>query len=383
MRARLLLLVVAGTAGACGSTPPPKVVAQKPEPAKPPVATCNDVGVILRGEVDSGDADAGRDKERTIERSCTEDKWPQSIIDCIASTPKPRECVDKLDETKLAAFEKRLDAWIAEHGDSQDYVAAAPSIVACADVTVDVREYAPPIGATADERTWHLDARREFLAEECEHGWSEPLKECLLIAGPNRTSIAECLADDLDAGERDEISKHLTELDRIATKLAATKQKPASFSCAKVVAHHYADALWKQKLDGFKPAERTRMIKDSRTLMTKACTAEKWDATKRACVVAGGEQSCFNAFDRARWGLPAIGTVTSVGIPECDDYSATVMKFTKCDKLSPQARESILRSQQQLLAQIARLPASERAKMGESCKAGMDAVTSTLTSSGC
>jgi hypothetical protein len=378
VRCLLVLFVIA-----CGSkqAAPPKVIANTPPPPPPATATCSDVGVILRGEMYVNDEEAGRNKERTIEKACRDDKWPQPVIDCVASTAYPQTCLDKLDAKQTTAYTERLQTWSDEYGDPD----AAPSLqtASCDDLLRDTSHYPPALDDKATERDWQAKARSEFLAEECEHTWPERMKECIEGATNDRAEIEACFASQLDADARDATTKALSDIAGLATKLAAAKKKPASITCKKVVAAHYADALWKQKLDGYKPDDRKRMIAASRTVMTNACTADKWDDTVRACIVLRGGDVCLDAKNKRKWGYPATGAVTAVGIAECDEYAAAVAKLTACNMLPQVSRDSIVRSQQQMLAEIARVPAAERAKMGSSCKAGMEAIAMSLSSAGC
>jgi hypothetical protein len=378
---RWLVLVVA----ACGNKPPPpKVIANTP-PAPPMVATCGDAGIILRGEVSSDDEGAGRAREQAIEQACREDKWTQSMIDCIASTPHPHDCLDKLGDKKRTAFEERLQKWAEQYGD--DSTAGNYNMqlhtVSCRDLLVDITHYPPPLDPKAVERDWQRKARTDFLSEACEHTWSERMKDCVEGALGEPAELERCFAAELDPDARDEATKTLGDIESLATKIAAAKKKPASITCKQVVAKHYADALWKQKLDGYKPAERKQMIGASRTVMATTCSADKWDDTMRACIVLRGGDVCFDDRNKRKWGYPATGAVTTVGIAECDEYAAAVAKLTACNMLAQSARDSIVRSQQQMLAEIARVPADERAKMGSACKAGMDAIAMSLSSAGC
>jgi hypothetical protein len=377
-----LVLVIA----ACGSkqSAPPVITAAAP-PASAATATCSDVGVILRGEVSSDDEAAGRARELTIEKSCRDDKWPQSTIDCVASTPHPQDCVSKLDDKRVAAHEERLRKWAEQFGGDDTAAGAHMQLqtASCDDLLAEVSKFPPALDGKAVERDWQVKARRDFLVEECEHTWSERMKDCIEGAAGGSAEIEGCFVAELSPDERDEATKALTELDALAAKIAAAKKKPASIACKQVVAKHYADALWKQKLDGYKAADRKKMIAASRTVMTNACTADAWSETMRACIVLRGGDVCFDAKNKRKWGYPATGAVTSVGIAECDEYAAAVAKLTACNMLPQAARDSIVRSQQQMLAEIARVPADERAKMGSSCKAGMEAIAMSLSSAGC
>jgi hypothetical protein len=379
---RCWLVIVACACGNKQTAPPP--LANKPPPAAPAKVTCNEVGVILRGEISSDDEGAGRAREQMIEKACREDKWSQTLIDCVASTPHPQNCLDKLDENQLTAFEERLQKWNEEY-DEIDATAynLQPQTASCADLLVDVSHYPPALDDKAVERAWQLKARVDFLVEECEHSWSERMKNCIEGAADERAEIEACLAGEVDPDARDELTKALTDIAGLATKIAAAKKKPASITCKQVVIKHYGDALWKQKLDGYNGNERKKMISASRDVMTKACTADNWSDTTRACLVLRGGDVCFDAANKRKWGYPATGAVTTVGIAECDEYAAAVAKLTACNMLPQASRDSIVRSQQQMLAEIARVPAAERAKMGSSCKAGMDAIAMSLSNAGC
>ncbi len=221
-----------------------------------------------------------------------------------------------------------------------------------------------------------------MLVEECEHHWSDSVKRCVEAADAPGPAWS-CLRDELAQNEVDVLSHQLTDIDRLADLIDKLKKKPAAITCKKTVEAHYGDARWKQELGGFKPADRKRMIAASRDLMTKACTADNWDDTQRACIVLEGGDYCFEGSAKRKWGFPATGAVTSVGIAECDDYSAEVTKLTQCTNLPSSARDSIVRSQQQTLAEIARVPATERARMASSCKAAMDAIAASLENAGC
>lgn len=374
---------------ACGAPPaaPAKVIANTPPPAAPALATCKDAGIILRGPISSGSEEAGRAREQTIEKACRDDKWPQAMIDCVASTAHPDDCLAKLADPQRTAYGERLETWNDEYGGGEDaadgnYHMTLP-VVDCANLMLDTSHYAPVLDDTAPERAWQLEARTGFLLEACDHDWPDSLKQCIETAGHESAELARCLAHELSADEQQALDKQLADVSALAAKLAAAKKKPASITCTKAVAAHYADAQWKQKLDGYKPDERKKMIATSRKLMTTTCTADKWDDTMRACIVLRGGDVCFDGRNKRKWGYPATGAVTAVGVAECDEYAAAVAKLTACNMLPQAARDSIVRSQQQMLAEIARVPAGERAKMGESCKAGMDAIAMSLSGAGC
>jgi hypothetical protein len=379
MRASLGLVVLA----ACGGKQPPPPVT-KPAPVQ--VADCTDVGVILRGDVSNDDAAAGPAKERVYASSCAQDRWSQPVIDCIASTPKPESCLDKLDDKQRAAIESRLQLWDADYAESTDDTPTTAPSLTCDDVLDDVSIFEPPIAANDPERDWHLAQRKAFLHDECDHGWSEQAIACLHVAMrvADGGAATRCVTTTLEPDERDEMTKQLAEYARLAAKIAAAKKKPKTIECKQVVTAHYGDPMWKQKLDGFPAADRKKMIAGSRDRMTKACADEAWDATLRACLVARGGETCFAANRmRLRWGYPAAGTVTSTGVAECDAYAAAVERVTKCHTIPQTSRDALASAQQQMLAQIASAPASKRAQMASSCTAGIESIESVIKAAGC
>jgi len=383
MRSWVLLVLAA-----CGSKQPtPPVVAQQPPAPAPLVASCADAGVILRGPVSSGDEQAGHAREQAIEKSCRDDKWSQAVIDCIAGTTKPQDCLEQLGEDARGKYDERLQAWDESYG-GDAYGADGtyhmqPAVVDCSDILDDVSNYAPVLDGKAAERAWQVKVRKAWLGEVCEHDWPDELKSCINGAMNERVAIEACIEEHQGADKRDELTRQLADFGELAKKMDAAKKKPTSIGCKQVVAAHYADAKWKGKLDGYKAAERKKMIAESRTVMTKACTADSWDDTIRACLVSGGSDACFDDANKRKWGYPATGAVTSVGVTECDAYSTKVLTFASCTKVAQLTRDSIVRSQQQMLAEIARMPQAERAKTGTSCQAAMEAIELSLTNAGC
>ncbi len=375
------LLVLAACGSKQASRPPPA-----PLERVPAVADCTDVGVILRGEIETEDPAAGPAKEKVFATSCTEERWSQAIIDCIASTPQPHACLAQLDANQRAAFDGRLQAWQGAYGGSDDDDTAALPALTCDDVVDALSVLDPPIGDSSPERDWQLTVRKAWLGDECEHGWSEATLACIVIGAriDDADAIRSCIATNLDAAERDEIDKQLAEYGRLAAKIAAAKRKPAAITCKKAVAVHYGDRAWQQKLDGYKPTERKRMIAASRDRMTKACTADRWSDTLRACLVVGGGETCYETTGmRMRWGYPAAGAVIVTGVDECDEYAAAVQKIAACKTVPKTSRDALQQALDQMLAQVAGQPADKRDAMSTSCAAGLEAINQMISSVGC
>jgi hypothetical protein len=340
--------------------------------------------VILRGQLTVDDDEAGHAKEQAIEDACRDDRWTQAVIDCVAGQPHPQDCLDKLAEAQRGTYDDRIATWRADYEPSGSTgTAMRTAFVDCADILRDGAIYPPALDNAAPQYDWQLRARAGVLDEACDHDWSDSLKECIQLAGTDSAKIGECLVHELGADEADAFTKQLRDISTLAAAIAKAKAKPASITCTKVVTAHYRDAAWKNQLGGYAAAARKQMIAASRTLMTSACTAGKWSDTTRACIVAGGDDACFDGTDKRRWGYPATGAVTKVGITECDDYSDAVLKLTSCQAIPQSAKDSILRSQQQMLAEIARVPPADRAKMGSSCMAAMEAIEQTVATAGC
>jgi hypothetical protein len=63
------------------------------------------------------------------------------------------------------------------------------------------------------------------------------------------------------------------------------------------------------------------------------------------------------------------------GLPvECDDYKAAIDKLTKCDKLAPEAKDSIVQAYQAASGGWAKLPEDSRRNLAATCKAAVESV---------
>lgn len=360
-------------ATACGSAPPAK---PPPPPLKQTVklATCEEVAVILRHR----DPDqAGEDHTAIVEEVCVSDRWPASVRDCIATALQPRSCLDKLTSPQQRGYDAAIQRWVDDEEDVE-----VPE-VPCEAVVDQPALFAPVVDANTPEREWLLDTRSRFLLDECDHGWSAEARACL-----GRVNTAEgitaCLDAELVPSERIEINETLAKQAEVAAKMAASRKKPATIGCKQVVAAHYGDARWKDKLDGFPAAQRKKMIEGSRKRLAEACKQGAWSETLRACIVAGGEQACFQAERMGlAWGYPAAGTVTSVGLVDCDRYGVALERIARCDKIPESSRASLRRSFDEMKANIASRPASERERMAPGCITGLETVSAIARDAGC
>jgi hypothetical protein len=66
---------------------------------------------------------------------------------------------------------------------------------------------------------------------------------------------------------------------------------------------------------------------------------------------------------------------TPSGLPkECDEYEAAINKLSTCDKMSKQARETLVKAYAEAAEGWKKLPEAAKAKISVSCKSGADAV---------
>ena len=373
MRVSLVLVVAA----ACGSTPAqPTTVATKSTPVAPPaVATCAEVGVLLRGAIDSTEKLAGPEREVAIATACMKGGWSPEILGCLSTTANSEACLGKLTEAQHTAYDDALSAWNATYGGGEEGgeegggIDPPEEFVDCAVAIGDVAIYPPSVKLTGDDRAFAIAMRTTALTRECD-GWETAARKCFQVAtdGP---SVAACAAG-LEDDQRASLGTKMAEFDMVMTKTIAARKKPATIDCKKVVAAHYGDAAWKDKIAGVKGADRKKAIETSRTKMTAACTADKWSPTARACLIAGGEGDC--GIRMTTWGYPATGVLVPTGVPECDAYGAALAKLDKCTAIPAESREAIWESFTSILTVLADATPELKKSMAESCQAAATAV---------
>lgn len=70
------------------------------------------------------------------------------------------------------------------------------------------------------------------------------------------------------------------------------------------------------------------------------------------------------------------GSGAPSGLPkECDEYEAAIQRLSTCDKMSKQARETLVKAYADAAEGWKKLPDAARVRIGGSCKSGADAVT--------
>ena len=391
MRTPVVLLLLAA-----GCTKPAPVVAPAappPAPAPKPVAvTCGDAGVLLRGTVDD-QKQAGPAKEAAIARTCKYEKWSAEILACVGEKPAAKPCLDKLTSSQREAYDKELAAWNEAYPDEmldggyEGYDDSSMDMyIDCSDAIQDVTGFTPAVTLTGDNRDYVLELRKDALLNLCED-WGFEDRSCfrdLAVGGVagNASAVDACRAQ-LDPSYAKAVTDKLAELDALGAKVAALKKNAASHDCKKVVAVHYADAAWKDKMSAVKGADRTKAITESRSRMTKACTDEKWPANMRACIVAGGGDTCFKTVATALWGFPAVGVFVKIGIPECDAYAETMKAVDACTAMSQAQRDAYKRSWGYLTATAVNAPPERRTVLSQSCKSFDESVRRSATNAGC
>lgn len=365
---------------ACGGKAPPArpVAHQAPAPA---AATCADVGVILRGTIDTGDKEAGRAREAAIANACEIDRWSPSVIECVATEKKATTCLGKLTVEQRGKYDQKLTAWSDKYGgdsyggDAYGGVAGSaddppPPEVDCEEAVARAARFSPAASLTGDDGAWDEAMRQHAMEKLCDaDAWDPSIRGCL----DHEANVNNCL-DVLPADARARITKRLGDIDGVAGKLADARKQPKKIGCDKVVAAHYADANWKDKVDWIKGKDRTKMIAESRDRMKKACVADKWNDTLRACVSVGGGEDCFAAAKVATWTFPAPGVTIPTGIAECDEWGKAIMQLSTCDKLPQASRDALVQAYAQLAQQITQMSKQQRADLAVNCKSGTDAI---------
>jgi hypothetical protein len=353
-----------------------------------PTPSCSDAGTILRGDIGTADDTAGRAREAAIANACEIDRWAPEVVTCVTGTAKPQACLDKLTKAQHASYDAKLVAWSEQYGGAgyggdsyggDDYGGVIGGVAGgsyphdC--VVADAATYPPALGGTGIDREWSSALRKPVVMKACEDGnWSNEVRDCLATA-TDTTTVSGCLAKLTDQAQRDDLAKQLAKTDALAAKTATARKKTSSIDCKKVVAAHYADAIWKDKLPSVTDAkERKKAIADSRDLMTKACTTGKWPDTLRACVVAGGNDECFEAANAssASWGFPAAGVMVASGIAECDALGAEILRLSKCNTMPQATREAMLKAYQQSASAWANIPVDQRPTVASACKSSLD-----------
>ena len=365
---------------ACGGSPPAPAPVTAP-PVDP--VTCHDASVILRGPVVSDDEHAGPARESAILRSCEGDRWAPEVLACVGRERKPNDCLAKLTDQQHQNYDAKLGTWEAQFGGTEYGGLTGEEVgeekyVDCAELIDDVSRYAPPYDDKVPERDWQTTLRKKLVEASCNaNGWTEQTKECV-VASKDPLSTEVCLNAEASAKQ---LAQQLTEVDTTAAKIAAAKKQARSITCDKAVAAHYADARWKERLKDAKPADKRRQIVASRAAMQKACVADHWDDTTRACIVVSDAQRCYaNAL---RWGYPALIAATEPNLPdECGMYKAAMDRIATCDALPTSSRDAMKQAFDSAAAGWSGLDAETMKTLAPACRAGADAMVQAFPNCG-
>jgi hypothetical protein len=302
------------------------------------------------------------------------DKWPAEVLDCVGGTPNAKTCLDKLAPAQRKSYRERIGRWndaFPEEVLDDEVMENLVDFVDCANAVGDASQYAPVLTLKGEERELAIAMRRMRLLALCED-WSTEARRCFQdIKQPERCRTQ------LEPDQKQAVIDRLAEVDAMMAKVAATKP-PA---CKKLVEVHYADARWKGKLDALKPADKKKIIAESRVAMVKACTAEQWSATLRSCIAADGGGACFAK--AGTWGFPPSAIPVKTGIAECDAYGDALRALTTCNQIPRQAVQQMLDAYQQMAPNYANTSAAERTAAAKSCAQADSAIRQSARALGC
>jgi len=331
------------------------------------------MGPLLRGQMDDEDSE-GPKKEALIIAACERDHWPPAVLECAASATEPtvQECLAQLPEAAHARYDKALEKY--GHRDEEvENDAPGEDLISCdnafAATALDVW---PPAVSSEAERTLATKLRGTLLRTSCEsEQWDQTARKC--IASTPASGIGVCL-DMLEDAQRASVARALGEADEVRAKIVKAQAKPASVTCEKAVAAHYATAKWTGKAPELKGADRTKAIAASKKAMLASC--KSWSIEARACIVAVDRDACYplGGTNAATWGYPApTGGLPATGIAECDDYAAAIVELGTCQAIPEETRKVMMDSFVQAAAAWKSLPAEARAAAAEGCKVAADA----------
>ncbi|MFT3696293.1 MAG: hypothetical protein QM831_24345 [Kofleriaceae bacterium] len=361
---KLLALVAIA---ACGGSSPPAPIANKPKRAD---VTCDDAAVILRGPVQSSDKEAGPAKEAAIKRACVDAKWDAKVLDCIGSYANAAGCTVNMTEQQRDDLAAKLDVWQGQYplptddDGPDDSPADAGNTLRCEDMASYSAPLVEPQPIVDD--VWQRPKRQKVLEQVClDESWSNELRGCVL--GDDRD---KCLADQSPL-----TVKRLADLNDMAKKIVAAKQKPASITCAAAAAEHYSDKRSKAKKLAAKD------IKASRAEMQRVCTAEVWDDDARACIVAADDHTCYK--QPTRWAYPAMIVAGATVPANCALYKVAVQRWVACDKYPAESRKAMddaFKSVEQTW-QNPNMSPDDQKIWNDACDAGFEAIAT--ISGGC
>jgi hypothetical protein len=417
MRA-VTLVAIAALWGCGGSSKPgpkgpgagktdPKVAVVKP--------SCTTVAALVVKEHGFGKIPAAAQEraknagEAEVAAACLDDQWPDTALECMATRASPSSCIGQLDEYQQHSYDAHFGDWELNwtkgpgsrgHGgggggeddppppDDDDHAGSGKheEWISCETSLGDVASYEPAIRAGAD-KDYAVKVRRAALARTCELKWSNDDKKCF-AATKDAAGVAACRAK-LDQGGKNSLANSLVDADvRMKKTLKLSKDKRVT-DCKALAVAYYNDDNTSGRLTSLAPAERDRVIKQSRDALAKSCKDDKWKPTERACVAqAKNEYSLADCFDESygkafRFRLPAAGVTFKVGIPECDELGDVIKKIGTCEKIEKDIRDMLMDSYSTQLGMWVETRASEKAEVAALCKENVQRYTDGAKERGC
>jgi len=412
---RAVTLVALATLGCGGSSKPGPKTGGKAGDATPKVAvvkpTCTGVAALLVKERGFGKIPAQQQEraknagEAEAAAACLDDQWPDAALECMSTRASPSSCLGQLDEYQQQSYDAHFGDWElnwtkgpgSRHGgrgeddpppDDDDKPGGKhEEWISCDGALGDLASYDPQIKPGAADREYALKVRKAALEKSCEMKWTNDDKKCFTTA-QNPTAIAAC-RNKLDAGAKNSLANSLADAEqRMKRTLKMSKDKKVT-DCKALGTAYYSDDNTSGRLTSLAPAERERVIKQSREKLAESCKADKWKPTERACVAqARNEYALADCFDETygkafRFRLPAAGVTFKVGISECDELGELIRKIGTCDKIEKEIRDMLLDSYSTQLGMWVETRASEKAEVAALCKESIQRYTEGAKERGC
>ena len=334
--------------------------------------------------------------EAEVIAACLDDQWSAATIACAATRAAPSSCLGQLSEYQEQSFRAHLSDWETNwargadrRADEQAHVdpehdptpgelptpqdPAQEEWISCSESLGDVATYEPQLVVSAADRAYAVAVRAGVLRRSCETHWANPVKKCL-GAARDAAGVASCRAT-LEVRTKNAIVNAIADADAKFARVAAVAKNARAIDCKAVAAAHYSDDLLRNHLGSIDPAERARVFAESKQVLARACTVEKWSATTRACIVTAPPneyelEECFGKESRLtfRFGVPARGVFFKTGIAECDAMGDTIKKLVACDKLDDRMKSMILESYSMQVMMFLDAPGRSQLDIVKRCK---------------
>ncbi len=387
-RGSLAAIVLMWACGGKTATPPPTPTGNKPVDDKVAAMdtkaddgpSCQLAARMLLKERGPGTIPAQHwDRARTageaeIVALCLTDQWDEETLKCFPKRASAFSCLSNLSSELQYKYERRIEDWeyvtMSKLGQGEvggaGYGGAGYGYggmyggmgggstppeeewIACETSMGDVTMYAPAIGEKVPDRDFLVAQRKQFIARSCNMQWKNPEKKCF-GAAKDAASIEACRAK-LTPTARNALANMIADSRGKYDKLVALKKKPKTIDCKAVSLSFYSDDAVRGKLTAIDTVERTRVLKESREKLASTCTTDKWDATRRACMIISTGQmydlgDCFPTDQPSamyKWGFPGPGIFFKTGIMACDATTETVKKIAACTSIEQSIRDSVL-----------------------------------------